>query len=124
MPDMVASRSTNTTRGDKAATKARLLQMHATLLGAGRHPSISEVARAVGLDPSTIHKVYPDVALVIGQAVPKRSEERALTASLEDRARSLENEKLTLKRDLKALATRNQVLADALRRLGQDPNEL
>lgn len=111
----------NRTR-DKEATKAAL---RAAILKAKNHGlciSISSVARDASIAPSTIHKVYPDIAEEIRELTGRstraqRNMKNAELTSAKSTIRDLRGQCLQFEHDLRKLASINYALKQRVERL-------
>lgn len=100
---------------DKLKTGRALRAAMDRLKVVGLPLSVSAVARDVGVDPSTVHKVYPEIAEAIrtlnsGSARARLDQTRIALATLKKTAADLRTENALLKADLNKLATINYML--------------
>ena len=111
-PTMAESPKPKRARG-RAQTETTLRDALVRLQSEGGHPSISALAREVGVSPALIHNRYPDVAEALRASQdPLRTSEPLRMALEAERLtnRDLRAEIDELRRQVRALASVNEAL--------------
>lgn len=111
-PTVADSPKPNRARSRKQ-TEITLREALARLQSEGGHPSISALAREVGVSPALIHNRYPDVAEALRASQDPLRKSESLRSVLE--AERLTNQDLRteideLRRQVRALASVNEAL--------------
>ncbi len=97
----------------RAQTETAMRDALSRMQGEGGHPSISALAREVGVSPALIHNRYPDVAEALRASQDPLRESESLRLLLEAerlKNRDLRTEIDELRRQVSALASVNEGL--------------